>query len=68
MSQSIEASELGWKPGEWPSELEHDSKTWYKSYPMHTPNTATKSKRNEPGIEWVLYRTKNHEAMRVYND
>ncbi len=64
----IEASELGLKPGEWPFELEHEDKTWYKAYPMWNKNVATESKDYEAGNFRVLYRTQNHEALWVYND
>jgi len=66
--KSIEASDLGLKPGKWPLQLEYEDKTWYKSYPMGSVNYATASKPHEPGVAWVLYRTRNHEATRVYND
>lgn len=56
---SVEASDLGWKPGAWPHTATHEGKT-YAFVKFH--------RDHEGDVEAATYETERGEQLLVFND
>lgn len=59
MAKVVEASDLGWKPGEWPAQFALDGQIW-------TRHAMVFGREHE--LEYAMYSTDSGLDLKVFND